>query len=234
MKRILLSPSVMCADLLNLEKSIKEMEILGVDNLHVDIIDGQFSPSMPLGIDTVKQLRQITDMPFDVHIMAMNNQFYIDQMLEIGVERIAFHIESTLHIDRTINYIKNHGVKVGLAITPATPLSVLKYVLSKVDYITLMLINPGFATDKGEKQASYALEKISDLRNMVDEQGLNTLIQVDGRVSLETIENLVAAGADDLVLGSTSLFRRENTPIKNKQLIEERIVNGLKKRNGGK
>ncbi len=227
MRKILLSPSVMCADLLNLEQSIKDMEEVGIDNLHIDIIDGKFSPSMPLGIDTVKQLRKITDLPFDVHIMSLDNQFFIDQMLEVGVQRIAFHIESTLHIDRTINYIKRHDVKVGLAITPATPLNHLQYVLEKVDFITLMLINPGFATDKGEEQVQYAIRKISDLKAMINEQNLNTVIQVDGRVSLETIKDLVAAGADDLVLGSTSLFRKENSTFENKQIIKAEIKKGL-------
>ena len=163
MKKIAISPSVMCADLVNLENSIKELEAIGVDSLHIDLIDGLFSPSMPLGIDTVKKLRKITNMEFDVHIMSMNNELFINEMLDIGAESITFHYESSFHTDRLINLVKRSGAKVGVALNPATSLSVLDYILPQCDSILLMLINPGFATDKGEKQVSYADKKVKDL-----------------------------------------------------------------------
>lgn len=124
MKKIAISPSVMCADLVNLENSIKELEAIGVDSLHIDLIDGLFSPSMPLGIDTVKKLRKITNMEFDVHIMSMNNELFINEMLDIGAESITFHYESSFHTDRLINLVKRSGAKVGVALNPATSLSV--------------------------------------------------------------------------------------------------------------
>ncbi|OIU69813.1 ribulose-phosphate 3-epimerase [Rossellomorea aquimaris] len=226
-RKITISPSIMCADLLNLEKSVREIENAGIDTLHIDIIDSSFSPSMPLGIDTVKQLRKITNMDFDVHIMANDNEFFIQEMIDIGVEQITFHIESSVHIDRYINLIRNSGAKVGVALNPATPLSVLDYVLPQCDTVLLMLINPGFATDKAEKQISYAVKKVKDLYQTIEESGLKTRIEVDGRVSLDTIPALVEAGADILVAGSTSLFVKGNSLAENKQIMEQRIAEGI-------
>ncbi|WP_273834239.1 ribulose-phosphate 3-epimerase [Guptibacillus sedimenti] len=226
-KNITIAPSIMCADLCNLEKSVREIEEAGLDTLHIDIIDGAFSPSMPLGINTIEQLRQITDMKFDVHIMANTNEFFIQEMLRIGVEQITFHIETSFHTDRYVNLIKKHNTRVGIALNPATPLSVLDYVLPQCDTVLLMLINPGFATDKGEKQVTYAAKKVEDLSKMIQSQGLDTKIEVDGRVSLDTISTLVRAGADILVAGSTSLFERSNRLKDNKIFMESLIAEGL-------
>ncbi|SFJ71715.1 ribulose-phosphate 3-epimerase [Thermoflavimicrobium dichotomicum] len=226
-RRITIAPSIMCADLCNLEKSVKELEKEGFDTLHVDIIDGYFSPSMPLGIDTIKQLRKITNMNFDIHIMANNNEFFIQEMIKIGVQQISFHVETSIHIDRYIQLIKKNGIKVGIALNPATSLSVLDYVLPQCDTILLMLINPGFATDKNEKQVSYAIKKVEDLYQLIKEKGLDTRIEVDGRVSFDTIPGLVRAGADILVAGSTSLFMPSNSLAENKKSMEKYILEGL-------
>ena len=228
-KKITIAPSIMSADLCNLEKSVREIEREGIDTLHIDVIDGSFSPSMPLGIDTIKQLRRITDLNFDVHIMANDNEFFIQEMINIGVEQISFHLETSIHIDRYINLIKNSGTKVGVALNPTTPLSVLDYVLPQVDTVLLMLINPGFATDKNEKQISYAVQKVKDLNQLIQDKGLNTRIEVDGRVSLEAIAGLVEVGAEILVAGSTSLFIKGNSLAENKKGMEERISEGLSK-----
>jgi len=226
-KKVTIAPSIMCADLCNLEKSIKEIEKTGIDTIHVDLIDGHFSPSMPLGIDTVKQLRKITDLDFDVHIMANNNEFFIQEMINIGVQQISFHIETSKHIDRYIQLIRKSGAKVGVALNPATPLSALDYVLPQVDTILLMLINPGFATDKNEKQVSYAVKKVKDLHQLITTNGLNTKIEVDGRVSLDKIPELVRAGADILVAGSTSFFNPNHSMSENKTTMEKYILEGL-------
>ena len=226
-RKITIAPSIMCADLCNLERSVKQLENEGLDTLHIDVIDGYFSPSMPLGIDTIKQLRKITDMDFDVHIMANNNEYFIQEMLEIGVQQISFHIETSTHTDRYIQLIKDYNTRVGIALNPATPLSVLDYVLPQCDTILLMLINPGFATNKSEKQVSYATKKVEDLHRIISEKKLTTNIEVDGRVSLETIPQLVKAGANILVAGSTSLFIPNQNLADNKILVEESIRNGL-------
>lgn len=227
-RAVTIAPSIMCADLCNLERSVKDIEQAGLDTLHIDIIDGSFSPSMPLGIDTVKQLRKITDMDFDVHIMSNNNEFFIQEMIKIGVQQISFHIETGIHIDRYIQMIRKNGVKVGVALNPATSLSVLDYVLPQCDTVLLMLINPGFATDKNESQVSYAAKKVEDLNQLIKDKGLDTRIEVDGRVSLDTISGLVSAGADILVAGTTSLFIPNNRLEENKILVEEAISKGLK------
>ncbi|MBN9654167.1 ribulose-phosphate 3-epimerase [Halobacillus sp. GSS1] len=231
-RSITIAPSIMCADLCNLEKSVREIEEAGLDTLHIDIIDGTFSPSMPLGINTIEQLRKITDMKFDVHIMANTNEFFIQEMLRIGVEQITFHVETSFHLDRYINLIKKHDTKVGIALNPATSLSVLDYVLPQVDTVLLMLINPGFATDKGEKQVSYATKKVEDLAKLIRSKDLDTKIEVDGRVSLNTIPTLVRAGADILVAGSTSLFEKSNSLKDNKKLMESLIQEGLQEEVG--
>ncbi|MFJ7753982.1 ribulose-phosphate 3-epimerase [Peribacillus muralis] len=226
---VTIAPSIMCADLCNLEKSVREIEREGLKTLHIDIIDGSYSPSMPLGIETVKQLRKITDINFDVHIMSTNNEYFIQEMLNIGVQQISFHEETSMHIDRFIQLIKKHDTKVGLALNPATPLTVLDYVLPQCDTVLLMLINPGFATDKNEKQVSYAVKKVEDLYRLIKEKGLKTSIEVDGRVSLETIPSLVRAGADTLVAGSTSLFLPNVSLGENKRVMEAAILEGLYK-----
>lgn len=227
MKKIELSPSIMCANLTNLEQSIKEIEGLGIDNLHIDLIDGSFSPSIPLGIDTVKKLRDLTDMNFDAHVMSLDNEFFIEELTKIGMQSISFHYESSLHVDRYINLIRESGAEVGIALNPSTSLSVLDYILPEVDMVVLMLINPGFATNKNEQQISYATKKIKDLRNMIDEKKLNTKIQVDGRVSIDTIPDLIKAGADDLVLGSTGLFIKGNSLEENKKILDKAVEKGL-------
>lgn len=226
MKEVVLSPSIMCADLINLESGIKRLEDLSISNLHIDIIDGSFSPSMPLGIDTVKRMREATDMNFDIHIMSVDNEFFIQEMLKIGVQSITFHQETSLHSNRYINLIKDAGVKVGIAINPSTSLSSLDYIIDDIDMVCLMLINPGFATNKNEKQISFAQQKISDLKEMITNKKLNTSIQVDGRVSIESIPGLVMAGADNLVLGSTSLFIKGNSLEENKKLVLKAVEEG--------
>ncbi|WP_392561833.1 ribulose-phosphate 3-epimerase [Orbus sturtevantii] len=224
---ITLAPSIMCADIAALRNSIKELENIGIKTLHVDVIDGAFSPSMPLGVDTVKKIRDLTNLDLDVHIMSLNNEYFINEMLQIGVQSISFHIETSLHIDRHINLIKKHKVKAGVALNPATSLSVLDYVLPSCDHVLLMLINPGFATDKNEQQVAYAAQKVSDLKKRINNKCLDTQIQVDGRVSLEKIPALIQSGADSLVLGSTSLYIPGKTLLENKMALDDIISNAL-------
>lgn len=225
--RITLSPSIMCADLVNLEQEVKKLEDAGLDTLHIDVIDGSFSPSMPLGIETIKRLREVTDMNFDVHIMSVNNEYFIQEMLKIGVQSITFHFETSLHIDRYIQLIKQSDTKVGIALNPATSLNVLDYILPQVDLVCLMLINPGFATNKNEKQVAYALTKINELNQKIKGSNLDVDIQVDGRVSTDTIANLVQAGATNLVLGSTSLFKKGFTLEENVKSVLSEVEKGI-------
>lgn len=226
MEKIKLSPSLMCADLVNLEAGVREIEETGIDTLHIDVIDGDFSPSMPIGIETIKRLREITALNFDIHIMSTNNEFFINEMLKIGAQSITFHLETSLHVDRLINLIKNKGVEVGIALNPATPIETLDTIMEELNLICLMLINPGFATNKNETQVSYALKKVKKLREMLNKKDIDLDLQVDGRVSLESIPDLVKAGATNLVLGSTSLYRPDDSLINNKQKIIESLDKG--------
>ena len=208
-EKCIISPSLICLDMCNLESQVRILEKSGIEMLHVDILDGHFSPSMPLGLDTVRQLRKKTDLFFDCHVMVENQDFFVDELLDIGVEQIVFHAETQPHIDGMLNRIRERGVKAGVALKPATPLSTVEYVLEKCDTVLLMLINPGYAFVKGEKQVSYAERKISELRNIINERGLSTKIELDGRISPDNIREYGKNQADIFVAGSTCLERND-------------------------
>lgn len=200
-----LSPSLICLDMCNLESQIRVLEKAGIQMLHVDILDGHFSPSMPLGLDTVRQLRQKTALQFDCHVMVTAQDYFVDELLDIGVEQIVFHAETQPHIDGMLNRIHAKGVRAGVALKPSTPLTELEYVLEKCDTVLLMLINPGYAFVKGEKQVAYAERKIKELRRMIEARGLNTKIEVDGRISPDDIKKYGAGDVDIFVAGSTCI-----------------------------
>lgn len=206
-ERCVFSPSLICLDMCNLESQVKQLESCGVKMLHVDILDGHFSPSMPLGLDTVRQLRAKTSLAFDCHVMVTEQDYFVDELLDIGVEQIVFHAETQPHIDGMLNRIHAKGVRAGVALRPATPLTELEYVIEKCDTVLLMLINPGYAFMKGEKQVAYAGRKINELREMIDKRGLDTRIELDGRISPKNIEDWGAGTADIFVTGSTCISR---------------------------
>lgn len=202
-EKCIFSPSLICLDLCNLEAQVKELERAGVKVLHVDILDGHFSPSMPIGLEMVKQLRKKTDMAFDVHLMTDGFDYYVEELLNIGVEQIVFHMEMEKHVDGLLNKIRERGVRAGVALKPATPLTGLEYILEKCDTVLLMLINPGYASSAAEKQVPYAEKKIWDLRQMINDRGLDTLIEIDGRVSTANIEKYGNGDVQLFVTGST-------------------------------
>lgn len=205
--KCIISPSLICLDMCNLEQQVKLLEKSGIKMLHVDILDGHFSPSMPLGLDTVRQLRAKTNLQFDCHVMVTEQDYFVDELLDIGVEQIVFHGETQPHIDGMLNRIHARGVKAGVALKPATPLSTLDYVLEKCDTVLLMLINPGYAFVKGEKQVAYADRKIKELRKKIDTMGLETKIEVDGRISPQNIQDYGNGLVDIFVTGSTCIDR---------------------------
>lgn len=201
-EQCIFSPSMICLDLCNLEQQVKELEKAGVKVLHVDLLDGHFSPSMPIGLEVVKQLRAKTDMEFDVHLMTKGYEYYVHELLDIGVQQIVFHLEEESHVDGLLNKIKAHGVRAGVALKPATPLCTLDYVIEKCDTVLLMLINPGYASSAKETQVHYAKRKIEKLATMIRDRRLETLIEIDGRVSEEDIRNY-AEQVQVFVTGST-------------------------------
>ena len=224
------APSLICADLCNLERDLRRFEAMGLTSLHVDILDGHFSPSMPIGLDVVRQARRVTSLAFDVHLMVDNCEFFLDQVLDIGVQRVCFHVESAFHLDRLLTRIQEAGVRAGVALHPATTLTVLDYAVDRCDFVMLMLINPGYGGHGDEGQVPYALRKVSDCRSYLDRTGRNIPIEVDGRVSFEGIPSLVAAGADILVAGSRSLFRRGTKLEENLLAMHCAIAAGLGQR----
>lgn len=201
------SPSLITLDMCNLESQIKDLEESGVKMLHVDILDGHFSPSMPLGFETVKQLRNKTDLFFDCHVMADDYDFFVDELISIGVQQIVFQLETAKHVDGLLNKIHNAGIKAGVALKPSTPLSSLDYILDKCDTVVLMLINPGYASSGKEGQVHYADRKIKELRSLIEERGLNTKISIDGRISPQNIQDYGNGLVDIFVLGTTCLSR---------------------------
>ncbi|MCG3199592.1 MAG: hypothetical protein GHCLOJNM_04116 [bacterium] len=202
--RVRLAPSLMCADPCHLEEEVRRLEALGIELLHMDIMDAHFVPNMPLGLETLRRLRPKTALPFDVHLMVENNDFFIREMAEIGVEMLSIHAESSTHLDRSVALIRDHGIRAGVALNPATPLSALEFVLDKLDFVLLMTVNPGYS---GQALVPSTLAKIGDCRRLLDSRGLSIPIEVDGNVSFENIPKMVAAGAEILVAGTSSLFR---------------------------
>lgn len=213
-EKCILSPSLISVcDLCNLEASVRELEQAGIEMLHVDILDGHFSPSMPLGLDTVRQLRKKTDLFFDVHLMATAHDFFVQELLNIGVQQLVFHGEMEQHLDNRLNQIHKAGVRAGVALKPATSLQTLDYVLEKCDAVLLMLINPGYAQSKAEGQIPYAARKVRELHEMIRARGLDTKVILDGRISKQNMLDFAPdALADIFVAGSTCL---DKTDLKN-------------------
>ena len=210
-EKCILSPSLISVcDLCNLENSVRQLEDAGIEMLHVDILDGHFSPSMPLGLDTVRQLRKKTNMIFDVHLMTTAHDFFVEELLDIGVEQLVFHGEMEPHMDNRLNQIRKAGVRAGVALKPGTPLTQLEYVLEKCDAVLLMLINPGYAQSKAEGQVPYASRKVRELHEMIARRGLNTKVILDGRISKQNMEEFAPDGlADIFVAGSTCLDKAD-------------------------
>lgn len=224
-EKCIFSPSLICLDMLHLEEQIGQLRENGIRMLHLDILDGHFSPSMPLGFETIRQLREITDMEFECHVMVDTPTYFIDELLNIGVSQIVFQVETVLHIDRLLNHIHMGNVKAGLALTPATPLSVMEYELEKCDAVLLMQVNPGYASDRNEEKVPFSDKKVRNLREMINQRGLNTKIILDGRVSLGDIE-IFGKDIVDIFVGGTTCIDKRDIPgsIAQMMAIRERII----------
>ena len=217
-KKCNISPSLITLDLCNLESAAKTVEESGLSMLHVDILDGHFSPSMPLGLDSVKQLRKKTSLIMEAHLMAEDPQFFVDELIDAGVDQICFQIETAAHVDQLLNHIHASGIRAGVALKPATPLSTLEYVIEKCDAVLLMLINPGFAQLAGEAQVPYANRKVEELHRMIKERNLNTLVEIDGRVSRDNIESFAGSGAVQIFAVGSTCIRKDDPENSFKEL----------------
>lgn len=205
MRKNLLSPSLLAADFSRLAEDIQNVEEAGAQYLHLDVMDGAFVPSISFGMPVIQSLRKISNMTFDVHLMIENPDRYLDEFAAIGADILTVHAEACTHLDRTIQKIHQLGKKAGVALNPATPLSVIEWVLPEVDMVLLMSVNPGFG---GQKYIPYVTDKIRALRAMMDERGLETDIEVDGGVSLANVSSVLEAGANVMVAGS-AVFRED-------------------------
>lgn len=220
----MMSPSLICMDLCNLERDARALEEAGAAMLHVDIVDGRFSPSLPMGLDVVRQLRKKTRLPFDAHVMAMDNDFIIDQLVDIGVSSLCFQVETERHPARRLDHLRRNGVRPGLALSPTTPLSVLDYALELCDFVLLMMINPGYAGHGGEARYGFMLRKIRDLRTIIRESGRDVRIELDGRVRTEDLLELREAGGDVFVAGTSCFFAGDKPLAENIRLFKERFA----------
>jgi ribulose-phosphate 3-epimerase len=198
-RSVKIAPSILSADFSRLGDQVLEVERAGADLLHVDVMDGHFVPNLTIGPQIVHSLKKVTSLPLDVHLMVDNPDQVIPAFIDAGSDLITVHVEVCYHLHRTISFIKQQGVKAGAVLNPATPLSVLEYMLPELDLILLMSVNPGFG---GQVFIPQVLEKLTKLRRIVEQQGLDVELEIDGGVKLDNAPQIAKAGADILVVGS--------------------------------
>jgi ribulose-phosphate 3-epimerase len=202
---IKIAPSILSADFSRLGEHIKQLDIYGADMIHIDVMDGMFVPNISFGIPVIKSVRKLTKLPFDVHLMIEEPSRYVEDFVKAGADIITVHYEADRHIDRTINYIKSFGVKAGVALNPATPVDCIKHLISNLDMVLIMSVNPGFG---GQKYIEYCSDKIKEVRALSDKYNQDLMIQVDGGIDGVNISEVVKSGANVIVAGS-AVFKND-------------------------
>ena len=209
---IKICPSLLSADICNLEKDLRILENNNIEVLHIDIMDGNFVPNIAFGIYQVEGLRKLNEMEFDVHLMVENPDLFVEPLVEAGADSLTVHFEASKHLYKTIRYIKSFGVKAGVALNPSTPISLLEHILPMLNRVLIMSVEPGFG---GQEFIPFSLDKIKALNKIKKENGYDFDIQVDGGINIKNINDVVNAGVNEVVIGS-SLFKGS---------IEENIKN---------
>jgi ribulose-phosphate 3-epimerase len=196
----LVAPSLLASNFLHLEDECKMLNDSEADWLHLDVMDGRFVPNISFGLPVIAQIRKATTKPCDVHLMIEEPERYTEAFKEAGADRLIVHLEACPHLHRNIQLIKSLGMAAGVALNPHSPVELLSDVLQDVDTVLIMSVNPGFG---GQEFIPHTYQKIRNLRRMIHDRGLKTLIEIDGGVTLENASNIIKAGADVLVAGST-------------------------------
>lgn len=204
----LIAPSILAADFANLQRDVEMVNNSEADWFHIDVMDGHFVPNISYGMPVIQAIKKHATKPLDVHLMIEKPERYIEEFAKIGADIITVHYESTVHLHRTLSLIKNVGCKAGVVLNLTTPVSVLEDILPECYMVLLMSINPGFG---GQKFEDMTYKKVRKLREMINQQGLNTRIEIDGGVTDKNIKALVDAGADTFVAGSY-IFKSDNQP----------------------
>jgi len=216
----LIAPSILSADFARLGDEIKAVEAAGADWIHVDVMDGHFVPNITIGPLIVEAVRSVTALPIDVHLMIENPDNYIPAFAKAGAAWISVQVETSVHLNRSVQLVRECGAKPGVVLNPSTPIQTLEWIIEDVDYVLVMSVNPGFG---GQAFITNSLDKIKALRQMIRSKKLKTPIQVDGGVNEKTIADIAAAGADIFVAGS-AIFGSNDY---------QKIINSFREKIGG-
>ena len=220
-----LAPSILSADFARLGEQVSRAAEGGGTIIHVDVMDGHFVPNITLGPQLVRSLRKATKLPLDCHLMIEDPDLYIPAFADAGADWMSVHLEACRHLDRTLNLVKNHGCQAGVVINPATPVEMLSEVLDIVDYVLVMSVNPGFGAQPFIRNS---LHKLSKLRSLREQRRLNYRIEVDGGVALETVAQIVRAGAEILVAGN-AVFSHGDPKINAENLLKAALEATMQK-----
>jgi len=224
--KIYIAPSILSADLLQLERQVRLVAENGADLIHIDVMDGHFVPNLTFGPNIVKAVKRIVNIPLDVHLMISNPDDYIDEYVKAGADILTVHQEACTHLHRTIQNIHQHGIKAGVSLNPATSLTTIEDILEDLDLLLIMSVNPGFG---GQKFIRRSLNRIARVRQMLNDRNPDMLLEVDGGINPETAKEVVSSGANVLVAGNAIFGKKDIVQAMNEiRRAAEAAVSGEK------